>query len=210
MGDMEDSPKKRGRKKWTIGERQGGLLPGDTKSDGKFTFPLRGLYRPYAPGRDLVDEIPTDSELAELEAGLDLDEEQKWALDFLTVQLRYAILRGDTKTLKEIAKGIEYRKRFSKRQDETKFENNLEWRLYRAALIYSSQSAEGRYPDRRTAKKIAVQEWIDSERAKRKMTAQEIEDFEEQIKALHWSRAFSNLAEFGLFTEAGRPGAPRK
>lgn len=201
--------KKRGRKKWSIGERIGGLLPGDRKPEGRFSFPLRELYR-SAELKNLSATVPTKAELDALEADLNLSDDQEWALDFLTTQLRYAVLRGDTETLAEIAAGIEYRKRFSDRWDEASSENDLEWRLYRVAIAYRCLSGEHRYPDRRTAKRIAIQEWIETETANRKMSAQEAEDFEDRIKALHWARAFKNLAKFGLYTEPGRPGAPRK
>ncbi len=227
MGDQRESgDKKRGRKKWTLRNRLGGLLRGDTRPKGIFSFPIRLLYsrsvnprrqdssntnsRPSTQPPELTKEVPTEDELEDIENRFNLTEDQQWALLFLMTQIRYALLIGDSRVLREIANGMDYRAQFLNQMENPGEGNDLEMRLYEAYLIFRSDDPRRGEPSRREAKRIAVEKWLASEQSKRHMTESEIRDFGDRIKNLQWSRAFNRLALNGIFEERGKPGAPRK
>lgn len=196
MGDHKKSGGKgRGRPKWTRHQKMGGKLPDNIEFPKGFSFPVRALHGTW--------KIPEEASQVEL------TEEQEWAVSFLLDELRSALICCDTKTIRLIADALEYRMKF---KDAFAFECHLDYRLYNIARTFriTHPDALETHPDRRTAKRILLDQLVEAEQRKNpKLREDELKEIRIELsRKLPWTKAFNALAEdLGIYREKGRPGA---
>jgi hypothetical protein len=204
--------RKKGRKKWAIAERMGGFLPGDEHHEGGHSFIFAHLFKNGPPGISDEERKAIDAQgPSALEECRNLDDDGLWALDYLTKLFRFHLLTGDSKSISRIGTAMEYRKRFFQERESRKHEPNLEYRLYEIAFQFRARHPERRFPTRREAKEIALDQlessWI---RRRARHSPEELStERERQRKSLPWTKAFKSLTEFGLYISPGKPGAPK-